>query len=387
MFDLLWSGAGTRNRWAGVGRWVRQPFEVVEAALQVTALLPGAALVAEVGVGERIVVERPDAGAANLAEERSSLERLDRDQLAIGALRHPVAAGSAVEGGDSVDEKLLLARIGRPLVQGLDHHGVDGVFHGVVRVEVAGKPEQRPPCRFIQRRELERPDLAGREERDRTGREYQGPDQDTGTLLQELPARWRTGLHGSSFAPEGLHARPSRSSFSSAPRGCCALAPRYKVGRAYPSNRETPKPGKRRNLHSGGHHQDGVPDMNDASRRFTAPAASICTMCPRSASTSTFTRAGRPAACEAGMIRSFAPHTTSVGTFDDASTSRKSRPCLPPGKRLSASLRSAASTPSSLLYFRRLSTNWRVTSLSSAKSCATQGLRALRFAARTKASM
>src|SRR5882672_3702543 len=246
MFDLLWSGAGTRNRWAGVGRWVRQPFEVVEAALQVTALLPGAALVAEVGVGERIVVERPDAGAANLAEERSSLERLDRDQLAIGALRHPVAAGSAVEGGDSVDEKLLLAWIRGPLVQGLDHHGVDGVFHGVVRVEVAGKPEQRPPCRFIQRRELERPDLAGREERDRTGREYQGPDEDTGTLLQELPARWRSGLHGSSFAPEGLHARPSRSSFSSAPavaarlRGGIRLKERiHRSGKR--RNRETPK--------------------------------------------------------------------------------------------------------------------------------------------------
>src|SRR5882672_2721688 len=360
MFDLLWSGAGTRNRWAGVGRRVWKPFEVVEAPLQVAALLPGAALVAEVGVGQRIVVERRDAGAANLAEERSSLERLDREQLAIGALRHPVAAGSAVEGGDSVDEKLLLARIGRPLVQGLDHHGVNGVFHGVVRVEVAGKPEQRPPCRFIQRRKLERPDLAWREERDRTGREHQGPDQDTGALLQELPARWRTGLHGSSFAPEGLHARPSRSSFSSAP----AVAARLREG--IRSKERIHRSRKRRNLHSGGHHQDGVPDMSDASSRFTAPAASICTMCPRSASTSTFTRAGRPAACEAGMTRSFAPQTTSAGTFDEASTSWKSRPCAPPGKRLSASFRSAASTPSSLLYLRRLSTSWRVTSLSSA---------------------
>src|SRR2546421_5020650 len=115
MFDLLWAGAGTRKRWAGVGRRVRQPFEVVEAALQVAALFPGAALVAEVGVGQRIVVKRRDASAANLAEERSSLERLDRNQLAIGALGHPVAPGSAVEGGDSVDEKLLLAGIGCPL--------------------------------------------------------------------------------------------------------------------------------------------------------------------------------------------------------------------------------------------------------------------------------
>src|ERR1700730_1089091 len=104
MFDLPCPGAGTRERWAGVGRRVRQPFEVVEAALHVAALLPGAALVAEVGVGQRIVVERRDAGAANLAEERSSLERLDRDQLAILALGHPVAAGSTVKGGDSVDE-------------------------------------------------------------------------------------------------------------------------------------------------------------------------------------------------------------------------------------------------------------------------------------------
>src|SRR5882724_5730323 len=350
MFDLLWSGAGTRNRWAGVGRRVWQPFEVVEAPLQVAALLPGAALVAEVGVGQRIVVERRDAGAANLAEERSSLERLDREQLAIGALRHPVAAGSAVEGGDSVDEKLLLAWIRGPLVQGLHHHGVDGVFHGVVRVEVAGKPEQRPPCRFIQRRKLERPDLAWREERDRTGREHQGPDEDTGTLLQEFPARWRGG-HGSSFAPEGLHARPSRSSFSSTR----AVAARLRRGIRL-----------RAGIHRSGKRRNFPHPMNDASSRFTAPAASICTMCPRSASTSTFTRAGRPAAWEAGMIRSFAPQTTSAGTFDDASTSWKSRPCVPPGKRLSTSLRSAASTPSSLLYFRRLSTSWRVTSLSSA---------------------
>jgi len=66
-------------------------------------------------VGERIVVERPDASATNLAEERSSLERLDATSWRSGLFGHPVAAGSAVEGGDSVDENLLLAGSAAPL--------------------------------------------------------------------------------------------------------------------------------------------------------------------------------------------------------------------------------------------------------------------------------
>ena len=102
------------------------------------------------GVGQRIVVERYDAGPADLGEEWGPVERLDRDQLAIGALPDPVAAGGVVEGGDSLDEEHLHARVGGILVQGLHHHGVDGVFHGVVRIEVAGKFEQGLSGRFIE---------------------------------------------------------------------------------------------------------------------------------------------------------------------------------------------------------------------------------------------
>src|SRR6267143_5232815 len=351
MFDLLWSGAGTRKRWAGVGWRVWQPSEVVEAALQVPALLPGAALVAEVGVGQRIVVERRDAGAANLAEERGSLERLDRDQLAIGALGHPVAAGRAVEGGDSVDENLLLARIGRSLVQGFHHHGVDGVFHGVVRVEVAGKPEQRPPCRFIERRELERPDLAWREERDRTGREHQGPDEDTGALLQELPARWRSGLHGSSFAPEGLHARPSRSSFSSAPRGCCALGRRYKVESAPLSITETPKPPSpdercQQPVHRAGrfhlHHVSPIGEHLDLhARRET----------------------GRVRGRDDPILR---PPDDERGNVRRRKHVVEEPPLRAAGEEVVRELAERGIDSLESLYFRRLSTSWRVTSLSSA---------------------
>src|SRR5207248_4528260 len=113
------SGAGTGGgSWAGFVRRIRQPGEVVEAPVEVAALLPGAALVAEVGVGQRIVIERHDAGPADLGEEWGPFERLDRDQLAIGALRDPFAAGGVVEGGDSLDEEHLHARVGGILVQG-----------------------------------------------------------------------------------------------------------------------------------------------------------------------------------------------------------------------------------------------------------------------------
>jgi len=162
-----------------------------------------------------------------------------------------------------------------------------------------------------------------------------------------------------------------------APRGCCAIARRYKVKRASPSIRE------RRDLHSGGHHQDGVPDMNDAAAVHRAGRFHLHHVSPIGEHLDLHA-AGRSAACEAGMIRSFAPQTTSAGTFDDASTSWKSRPaCRGEWPRLAWR---SISTPERVVCARPGRLGREITlslSLSSrGERCATQAWRGAVLAAR-----
>src|SRR5512145_1651355 len=73
------------------------PLDVVEAAVDVTAFLPGRALVAELGPHGLAVVETELRLVEHVGEERRALELFHRRQLPVRADGGELAPGSRVE--------------------------------------------------------------------------------------------------------------------------------------------------------------------------------------------------------------------------------------------------------------------------------------------------